>query len=166
MLKKIIAAAALATIAASSQAATPGSVYAGLDVGTTESNDYPSRTTSYGGFVGYNVNENIAIEGAYRRLGSLKYSDVDNKMDQAALSVVGSLPVGNGFAVFGRLGYNRLDHSVDVSLGGPDSKEHVSKVLSGVGVSYNFDSKISARLEAQRLARNVTNVSAGVAYSF
>jgi len=166
MLKKIIAVAALATIAASSHAATPGSVYAGLDVGATESNDYASHKTSFGGFVGYNLNENIAIEGGYRRLASAKFSDVDSKIDQAALSVVGSLPVGNGFAVFGRLGYNRLDHSVDVSLGGPDLKEHVSKVLSGVGVSYNFDSKISARVEAQRAERNLTNVSAGVAYSF
>lgn len=164
MFKKIFAAAALATIAASSHAATPGSVYAGLDVGGTESNDYRTRETSFGGFVGYNLNENVAVEGAYRRLASAEFSDVKRRLDQAAVSVLGTLPLSGGFGVFGRLGYNRVESSDN--LGGPFFNYHFGKLLYGAGVSYNINGNISGRIEMQRAARNLTNLSAGVAYSF
>lgn len=85
-------------------------------------------------------------------------------LDQAAVSVLGTLPLSGGFGVFGRLGYNRIESSDN--LGHPFFNYHIDKLLYGAGVSYNFNGNISGRVEVQRAARNLTNVSAGVAYSF
>ena len=105
MLKKIIAAAAFATLASSAFAAQPGTFYAGLDAGSTKVDDLGESKASYGGFVGYNFHPNFAAEVGARRLGS--WGDVD--VNQYQVSLVGTLPLQNNFNVFGRVGYNKLD---------------------------------------------------------
>jgi OOP family OmpA-OmpF porin len=164
MLKKIIAAAALATIAASSYAGTPGSYYAGADVGSTKINAFDDTSTSYGAFVGYNFTENFAVEGGYRRLFSYTGYNFDRNTDQTALSAIASLPLSNGFRVYGRLGANRLAEKTSVV--GYDHKYDETKVLYGVGASYDFGNKLSGRLEVQKPSGGLTNLSAGVSYSF
>lgn len=166
MLKKIIAAAAFATMAASSYAATPGSYYVGGDLGVTGPGDLKSTHSSFGGFVGYNFNENFAIEGGYRSLLSYNNGFVNTRLNQTALSAVGTLPLKNGFSVFGRLGYNRLDGKTDYVGFGTSSKGAVTRPLIGIGVGYDFGNNISTRLEAQRPTGDMTNVSASLKYSF
>jgi hypothetical protein len=162
MFKKIIAAAALATIAASSFAATPGTIYAGVDVGSSKVDDISGHDTSYGAFVGYNFAQNFAVEGGYRRLGSLDVTGGDIRFNQAAVSVIGTLPIANGFSVFSRLGFNRVESKSNyASLEGGENG-----ALYGVGVGYDFGNKLSARIEIQKPTSYSTNVSAGLAYSF
>jgi OOP family OmpA-OmpF porin len=164
MFKKFAAAAVLATLAASSFAATPG-IYAGLDVGSTKIDDSGlGSETSYGAFVGYDLNPNFAIEGGYRRLGAWKVSGADLDLDQAAVSLIGKVPLNNQFNIFARLGYNRLDASAHVS--NITASESTSKVLYGLGLGYNFGGNLAGRLEVQKPSSDSTNVSIGLVYSF
>lgn len=152
MLKKIALAATLALTATATLAADTG-FYAGLDVGSTKFDFDSGRKTSFGGFAGYQFNENFALEGAYRRLGSVRTQDIN----QAAFSVLGMIPVGNNLKVFGRLGYNHID----VDRGGS-----VSGGMLGLGVSYAFTQNVSARFELQRPSADSTNFNVGVAFKF
>jgi OOP family OmpA-OmpF porin len=68
--------------------------------------------------------------------------------------------VADQVAVYGRLGYNRIEVKYD---GG---KEHENKALYGVGVSYQFSKEISGRVEWQRPISGAQNISVGVAYHF
>jgi OOP family OmpA-OmpF porin len=159
MLKKIIASAALLAVAASSYAAEPG-FYAGADIGSTKINQFPSQRASFGVLGGYNFTDNFAVEANYRRLRAGDNFGGDVKIDQKAISAIGTLPLNNGFSVFGRLGYNRLE-AKDYSLRG----EHEG-VLYGIGAKYDFGNKISTRLEVQRPTSSSTNLSASVLYAF
>ena len=163
MFKKIAVAAALAVMASSSFAADAPKFYAGVDAGSTKLDNY-DRETSYGAFVGYQFNTNFALEGGYRRLADFDVIGADVKADQAAISVIGSLPVGNGFGVYGRLGYNRVD--VKASYNGYSAKDKTDGVLYGIGATYAFTPVITGRIEAQRPTSDTTNISAGVAFAF
>jgi hypothetical protein len=161
MLKKIAAAAALAVMASSSFAGTPGTLYGGLDVGSTKVEDISGKKTSFGGFVGYNFHQNFALEGGLRRLAEYNLgAGQELTYDQTALSVVGSVPLSQGFNVFGRLGYNHI--KADSNFG--DDSE--SGVLYGVGLGYNFSPTIAGRVEVQKPTSDSTNVGVGVAFQF
>lgn len=164
MLKKIVAAAALAMLAGSSFAADTVGAYAGLDVGSTKIDGLSDNKVSFGGFAGYNFNQNVAVEGNVRSLGKWSDSGVDVKITQVALSVIGSYPFNPQFNVYGRLGYNRLN--ADASYMGLNGSDSTSGGLYGIGLGYNFSSQIVGRVEVQKPSSDSTNVSVGVAYKF
>jgi opacity protein-like surface antigen len=169
MFKKIAIAAALAIVASSSFAAdVRPSFYAGADVGNTKFDGISGRHNSFGGFLGYNFNQNIAVEAGYRRLGdfdlNVNGSNVNTTVDQAAVSVIGTLPLSSGFNVFSRVGYNKLDAKASISnFSATDSD---SGVLLGIGAGYAFNDKVSARVEYQKPASDTTNLSVGVSVKF
>lgn len=173
MFKKIAAAAALLAVSSAALAGQPNTFYAGADVGKTKVEDFSKRDTSVGGFVGYNFHQNFAVEAGYRRLADhdiyvgtpgTGFADGKAKLDQAQLSLVGSLPLDQNFSVYGRLGVNRLE--AKVSSAGYSVKDSTTKALYGVGLSYAFTPAVSARLEVQKPASDATNLSAGVAFQF
>lgn len=143
-------------LASSSFAGTPGTVYGGIDVGSTKVDGVSDSQTSVGGFVGYNFHQNFSVEGGYRRLG-----DWDGvTVDQTHVSLVGALPLSQGFNVYGRLGYNHIK----TDAGFAEASD--SGVLYGVGVGYNFNAKVSGRIEVQKPTNDSTNVGASVVYQF
>lgn len=164
MLKKIVAAAALAMLAGSSFAADTVGAYAGLDVGSTKIDGMSDNKASFGGFAGYNFNESVAVEGNVRSLGKWSASGADVKITQVALSVIGSYPFNPELSVYGRIGYNRL--KADASYMGLNGSDSTSGALYGVGLGYNFSSQIAGRVELQKPSGDSTNVSIGVAYKF
>ena len=170
MFKTISAAAAIALVSGFSFAAPPQPFYAGGDIGTTKVDGNSHRETGLGGFVGYKLNEQFAVEAGYRRLADTDIGNVGSaSVDQASLSVVGAYPLSNGFSVFGRVGYNRIKAKSDiesVSAGRISESYSESRGLYGVGVSYAFSPTISGRVELQRPTSYATNLSAGVAVSF
>ena len=165
MFKKIALAAALAVVASSSFAADANKFYAGGDIGSTKIDGFSDRETSYGAFVGYQITPTVAIEGGYRRLADF---DIGNKgdltLDQAAISAVGSVPLGNGFGLFARLGYNHVEAKAKVR--GFSAAESTDRALFGIGASYAITPVISARIELQRPSSDSTNFSAGVSFQF
>lgn len=172
MFKKIAAATALIIASSTAFAAQPNTFYAGADVGRTKVDDISGRETSVGAFVGYNFHQNFAVEGGYRRLadydinvlgaGCMGQGSV--KVDQAHLSLIGSLPVNERVSVYGRLGVNSLEGKIKAA--GFEEKDSTTKALYGVGVNYAFTPAVSARVEVQKPSSDSTNVSAGVAFQF
>jgi hypothetical protein len=153
MFKKITAAAAL-TLLASSSFAAPTAFYGGVDVGSTkiETIDFNSSKVSYGAFLGYGVNENVAVELGFRRLGEWQ----DQTVNQTHLSVVASVPLKDQFSLFARVGYNKLNGFGD----------NTSGALYGVGVGYNFAPNVFGRVEVQKAGTDVTNLGFTVGYKF
>jgi opacity protein-like surface antigen len=160
IMKKIVAAAVLAMVATSSFAGTPGRLYAGVDGGSTKVDGASGKETSYGGFVGYNFHRNFALEAGFRRLGKWDEPGNDLKIDQTALSVIGSVPLSQGFSLYGRLGANYL------KIRKCSCSKNESGALYGVGLAYNFSETVGARVEAQRPSSDSTNVSVGLAIQF
>ena len=167
MFKKIAIAAALVVASSVAFAAEPQPFYAGIDVSSTKIDGF-DREGGYGAFFGYKFNQSIAIEGGYHRLADTEFRAGavrgDLTIDQIDVSVIGTLPLSNGFDVYGRLGYNRLEAEADVS--GFTGKEHDSNALYGLGLGYTFSPIVHARLEVQRPASDATRIVAGVGFNF
>ena len=168
MFKKIAFAVALvaASTTAFAQQQAP-SFYAGVAATSTEI-DGLDNEGGYGAFFGYKFNESIAIEaGAYRiadtefREGNMRG---DVTLDQFDFSVIGTLPLSNGFDVYGRLGYARIEAEADV--GGFSGKANDSGAVYGLGLGYTFSPVVHGRLEVQRPASDTTKIVAGVSYKF
>lgn len=160
MFKKIAFAAALAIVASSSFAQERPAFYAGADVGSTKFDGMSDRQSSFGGFVGYQLNQSFAVEVGYRRL-----ADFDSvTVDQTHASVIGILPLQSNFNIYGRLGYNHLDTKATAPFSGTIGS--TSGVLYGVGVGYNFTPNITARLEAQKPTSDTSNVGASLSLKF
>jgi hypothetical protein len=154
MFKKIAAAAALTLLASSSFAAPVGG-YGAIDVGTTRADSLTTNSSkvSYGALLGYGVNENVAVEVGYRRLGDWNQA---GKINQGQVSLVGSVPLKDQFSVFARVGYNKLN----------GAGENSSGALYGVGLGYQFTPAVFGRVEVQKPANSVNNVGVTVGYKF
>lgn len=167
MFKKIAVAVALVAAASGAFAAAPTPFYAGADVSSTKIGGFDDKG-GYGGFVGYKINSSVAIEGGYHRLvdGDIAFDDArsDVTVDQMALSLVGSVPLAEGFSLFGRIGFNRLE--TESRFDRFAVEEHTSNALYGIGMGYAFTPVINARLEVQKPDSGITKIAAGVAFSF
>ncbi len=168
MFKKIAIAATLAFISASALAESPSRFYAGGDVTSTSAHDVEGSEHGFGGFAGFRMNDTFAVEGTLRRLGK----DGDLKLNQAAVSIVATGHAAGEWekiSVFGRVGVNRLDVP-SVCVGTPQGTAcvdgSITRALIGVGIGYDFTDRITARLEAQRPASEITTVSLGVHFNF
>jgi OOP family OmpA-OmpF porin len=164
MFKKIAAAAALAVVATSAFAAQPTAFYGGVDVGSTKIDGVDDNKASFGGFLGYGFNQNVAVELGYRQLGKWDVMGADLKAKQAHLSVIGSWPLNPQLDIYGRLGYNKL--RAEASYGGYSYGEDTSGGLYGIGLNYSFTPAIAGRIEVQKPSSDSTNVSVGVAFKF
>ena len=138
--------------------------YAGGDIGNTDFR-YGGEETSYGAFGGYQINQNFALEASYHRLASNSDFGYDNKFDQIAVSAVATVPLSNGFNVFGRLGYSHLRSKANYG-NGETAKYSDNKPLYGLGVGYAFTPAIMGRLEVQKIERDVTNIGVSVGFHF
>ena len=165
MLKKLMATAVLALLASSSfAAAEPGRFYAGVDAGSSHL-DRAGDATSVGGILGYNISPHWAVEGAVRNLGKFDVIGGDIKTTQVSLSGVGSLTIGKGFDIFGRVGYNHVSADNNSRFALLDN-DNLDGINLGVGVAYHFTPAIAGRIEFQQAATDLSNVSVGVVFSF
>lgn len=144
MIRKSIAAAALALLSASAfagdvyilgsvgQASTKinksGMDNALIDAGVTGLSSSTKETdTAYKLQLGYQFNQYFAVEGGYVNMGEGKYSANFNggvgkatwKVDGWNIDAVGILPVSDKFALFGKLGTFAAHTKVDASATGP-----------------------------------------------
>jgi OOP family OmpA-OmpF porin len=168
MFKQIAAAAALVIASSSAFAQQAPKFYVGAEASSTKL-DGAGSEGGFGGFVGYNVNQNFAVEAGYHQLasGTMDYNgaDVDVKFNQTVVSVIGALPLSNGFSLFGRLGYN--DIKVRASYQGASASEKLDDgVVYGVGLGYAFSPVLSGRVEVSKPNSDMTKVTAGVAFHF
>lgn len=162
-MKKIIA---LAAIAALSTVAQADGFYVGGDVGQSrlkiEGLTFKGNTVSV--FGGYNFSENVAVEVGYRDLGKDTVDGVRLKANGLQVSAILSAPVSTDFAVYGRLGVNRLE--AKATGNGLSGKETDTKALIGFGARYAINKEFGLRAEFQKPASNVRVLSIGADYRF
>lgn len=146
--------------------------------------------TGYKFQIGYQFNDNFALEGGYTDLGQLEYkaqyTGVSGKEEYSAkgwnIDALLTLPVHAGFSLFAKIGAIDAKVKDKVSLHSKvqnySANEDDTKIKPkfGVGVAYNFYDALSARVEAEHYAKlgdddktgesNVQLYSVGLSYKF
>lgn len=150
MLKKLVVAASLA-LGASGAYAQEAGWYGGIDVGSshlsginTDSLDsFDKSDTGVDINLGYRLNRNFAVEGAYTDLGKFHFSsaagDGDLKPKAVSLSGVGILPLQSNFSLYGKAG---IAHTETKGLDASDTKDGL---LAGAGVMYDINRNVYAK---------------------
>lgn len=152
-MKKIIALAALAFIAAHASAADK-TWYVGGDIGHSQfkAEGEKDSKTGFGATLGYSLNENVAFELQARRMGKWKEDGVSLSANALQASVLGIAPLTKEFSLYGRLGMGR--NSLDLSQGNASFSLHKTKALFGFGGDYAIDKNLSVRAEYVNLGSN------------
>jgi len=167
MFKKIAIASAFALMASTSFAQTTPGVYAGGQISSTDLDGVDDRETGAGLFVGYQFNETFGLEFGYNRLADIDNfggSRVNVKLNQMALSGIATLPLSNGFNVFGRLGYSRLE--AKASAGGFSGAADDTGAVYGVGLGYAFSPSVGARVEYQKPSSDTSAIIGAIVFKF
>lgn len=162
----ILAAIAFTTLPASALA-KDGMGYFGFGVGQAKNDGcdaQPSGTScedskTVGRIVGgYEFNENFAIEGAYTSLGEAELIALSGpgraKLDGSAFSIsaIGSIPLSNTWALYGKAGYSRWDVEASVTDNFGDvytADDDGNDPVFGLGVKW-VDGNYSLRFEFER----------------
>lgn len=139
--------------------------------------------TGFGVGGGYQLNDHFAFEFAYVDLGSIGYRaegtvtdgvdtfDADAVFESSAdgpvVSVLGILPIGERFSVFGRVGLSLLNAkgtariTVDGEEGRASQSSQKSDPMFGVGVEYDLTRHFAIRLGWDRYLDVATENVAG-----
>lgn len=139
-------------------AALTGAGVTGLSSSVDENDTY------YGLSLGYALNANFAIEAGYVDFGDARYrasftgGNANARVEAHgwALSVLGILPLGDQFSVFGRLGGIQSKVEIDVDATGPGgsasgrASDREWSALYGVGAGYAITPQIGVRAEYTR----------------
>ena len=158
MNKKILISAAF--IFGLSTNAFADKMYGGIGYLKSEVNTYKYPTETYTNyddedngltlFVGYNINDNFAVEAGYNDLGETTAtidtpltSDKDVKVLTLA-GVIKSNPI-NKFVFFGKAGFARIENDEVLSNGNSFNKK-TTNAYYGLGVEYSVSSDVSIRL--------------------
>ncbi len=157
----------LAALLSAPAMANEGAVF-GLDYGHTKISDSDISGNGLGLFGGYRFSDSVAVELGYRQLFNETTRDFGTpvKIKGTALqaSVLGYLPLGKDFSLFGRLGYNRLKAKASAGVASASSSD--SKALFGVGAEYSFTSNVSGRFEYQKPASDTSSLLFAVKFGF
>ena len=146
-------------------------VYVGAALGQTKTKNacegVPSTFTcdvkdnrAFKFFGGYQFTPNFALELGYHDLGAVKASNGDTaNLSALELSAVGSLPLANRFAVYGKLGVYNGESQVDAvpvpainppppSTGWTGGSN--TDLTFGIGARYELTNAVAVRAEWQR----------------
>jgi len=179
----------LSGLVAASQASAQG-FYIGGSVGKSDFDDnnttglitsgtVDGKDTGIKIFGGYQFNQNFGVELAYVDLGKASYSGFFGaapvtggtvKTSGLNISAVGTLPLGSGFALFGKAGLFTWEAKANDTTGGlPFSATDDGVDLSlGIGASYDFTKNFAIRAEWERFKAvgDIDLLSVGVVYKF
>jgi OOP family OmpA-OmpF porin len=164
-----LALAGLAAAAGAQAQENESGFYAGAGVGTfdveidsfddvDETIDrYESDDTAWKAFAGWRVNPYLAVELAYVNLGSpddeiLPDTFLTVETDGFAPYVVGTLPIGDWFEVFGKAGYYWYDVEarLDSPLGETSEDDSNDTFTWSAGVGVNLFERVNVRLEYEQ----------------
>ncbi|WP_194792978.1 outer membrane beta-barrel protein [Caenimonas koreensis] len=134
----------------------------GFGISGATSDDSDMGWKLYGG---YRLNRNFAIEGGYFDLGNFNYTyntvpagtfSGELRPRGLNLDLVGIIPMGERFSVFGRVGAAYMDAKTSYSrsgavppITGADGDKHV-RAKFGIGAQYAFTDRLSMRAEIER----------------
>ena len=158
----VLAVAAMVSAQAQTSAAAPAltGVYVGGSIGSTAITDLSSKV-GFGGYVGYKINENFAVEASALSLGKFSVAGTDVKASAYNVSVLAGVPIDPKISVYGRLGYG----SLTATANGISSAD-TNSALYGAGARYHLNQNLAIRGEYTRLASDTGTFAVGLQYSF
>jgi OOP family OmpA-OmpF porin len=131
---------------------------------------------------GYRFTKNVAVEAGYMIIGDTTLTDAFGSITykQSAMHAGGvfTLPLGESFGLFGKLGVNSVSGKLTGTSGyaGTNSSTSTTNVTYGIGGQYNFNQHFAAKVQYEKLGKtkadttapgsDLTRVSAGMIYSF
>src|SRR6185295_5802147 len=121
-------------------------------------NRWDEDDTAYKLFAGYRLNKILSFELDYINLGEpsgdvVPGFNVDSSVDGFAPYVVATLPLGNFFEVYGRLGYYFYDANVGMQSTLDDRvefDEESQDLVYGAGIGANIGEKLNIRFEYEK----------------
>jgi len=165
----VLATAALAAATSAGAQENESGFYAGAGVGTFDVqiddvddiddtiDRYDSDDTAWKAFGGWRMNPYLAFELAYVNLGSpsddiAPDTRLTTETDGFAPYVVGTLPIGDWFEVFGKAGYYWYDTEARLStpLGNASDSESDSTFVWSAGLGVNVFQRVNIRLEYEQ----------------
>ena len=159
-----VAAVAFPTAGVAQTSTADSHWYVGGHVGRADWDRANDEDTSIRILGGYQVNRNIAAEFGYTDLGSVAGGSAKGKAWD--LVGVGSIPLADKFAVYGKLGFAWSE------VKGFGQNESSLELTYGVGVSYDFSPTVAFRGEWQKYpdagdgATDIDVLSIGVIFRF
>lgn len=149
-----------------SEADTTASLFGAGNGASLQSNE--QQDTAYKVFGGYQFNRNFGLELGYFNLGQFSYRAASSTgtlngtyaVDGLNLDLIGTLPLSERFAVFGRIGAQYANTRDSFSGTGtlmptdasPGKRETNLKL--GLGIQYDISSSFQVRAEAERYRIN------------
>lgn len=143
-------------------------IYEALDLGQSKAKDACKGVaglcsytdTAYRLAVGYQINQNFGIEGAYVDLGKTNASvagiAVNIKNTEWQVAATGTYPFGNGFSLIGKAGIAFWDQTTSIAVAGgnPTGKN----ILLGIGAQYDISKTVAVRgqYETHQIGDSVT----------
>jgi OmpA-OmpF porin, OOP family len=142
------------------------------------SND--DKDTGWKVFGGYQFNKYIGAEASYTGLGKFSAKGTANglpfsasaRTDGYALALMGTLPLNDKLAFFGKVGGIRSKSKATASVANVKLTDsgHNNGSLVGAGIKYSFNPQFALRLEAERFGLgdgdHVYFYSLGAQYTF
>lgn len=144
-----------------------------------------STPTIYNLYVGYQINQNVALEGGYIGSTNVTYAasggnlagpvTASARINGGTVAAVGMLPLAKQFSLLGKVGvaYMQVTATVTGLAGTPSVSGITTDITYGVGAKYDYSNAVSMRLNLDNLnigsssfsgRRNVWTV--GVGYKF
>ena len=134
----------------------------GIDYGRTEAKKYCDNIVSCDDTdkgpkieIGYDFNKSFGVELGYTSFGTVFDSNdnsvrVKQKSNAVTLSLLGTVPIGDYFGIYGRVGYARYDtNNSGVVEGVALDDEHGNTPFWGAGVKFNATEQLALRVEYQ-----------------
>lgn len=140
--------------------------------GTSSSQE--KTKTAYKGFVGYSINQYLAVEGGYANFGKPKAKvsgtgwSGENSQEESAWfgAAKGTLPINEQFNLFAKLGvtYNKVTGKWNATGESSSASKSRAEMLYGVGAEYNLTKQVGIRLEYEDFGKfgdQFTNTGGG-----
>lgn len=184
IMKKIATALLLSTAISAPVFAADQGAYLSVDAGTLSMSNAgllknPGAIDLIGG---YRFTKYVGIEAGYMVIGDSTITDSFGSITYAQSIVhasgVFTLPLGESFGLFGKLGVNSVNGKLTGSGAyvGTNSSANTSNFTYAVGGEYNFNQHFAAKVQYESLGKtkaqstapgsDLTRVSAGLIYSF
>jgi hypothetical protein len=122
-------------------------------------------------FTGYQFNRFVGVEGGFARTGNFTETRTvagasvrqDARSSAFYAAATGRLPIGEAFALTGKLGVARGRVYGDDDVSDPDSVYgHANSALAGIGAQYRISQKMDLQLDIEGIDKLSSRVSAGL----
>jgi OOP family OmpA-OmpF porin len=153
LLALIATSAAMGAAQAQTAFVTQPQAYIGIGAATANNkstDDYKTNAKIYGGV---NLNQNVAIEAGYTNFDKEDFANGSVKGSGTYLAGKYSVPLGERFSGYGKLGLSYNERKYSDSLGSRVNN-YDTGLYGGVGVEYKLNEKLALNAEYERYGKD------------